>query len=72
MEVALEAGDKIKFMIGKASAGTFSLSDLPNNDTILLLVIFRQDATSAKASFESHVFANLLNAQVRSFYAEKK
>merc|ERR1719191_1167988 len=60
----LTAGDKLEFKVGDATAGTFSVSDLPNNDAVLLLVIHRHDATSTAVAFESHVFANLLNAQV--------
>jgi len=60
----LKAGDKLEFKVGDASAGTFSVSDLPNNDAVLLLVIHRHDQLSTAVSFESHVFANLLNAQV--------
>jgi len=60
----LKAGDKLEFKVGGASAGTFSVSDLPNNDAVLLLVIHRHDTLSTAVSFESHVFANLLNAQV--------
>merc|ERR1719458_1840293 len=60
----LKSGDKLEFKVGDASAGTFSVSDLPNNDAVLLLVIHRHDTLSTAVSFESHVFANLLNAQV--------
>jgi len=60
----LKAGDKLEFKIGDASAGTFSVSDLPNNDAVLLLIIHRHDQVSTAVSFESHVFANLMNAQV--------
>merc|ERR1719441_19974 len=60
----LKAGDKIEFKVGDAMAGTFSVSDLPENDAVLLLVIHRHDTISTAVSFESHVFANLLNAQV--------
>merc|ERR1719146_290593 len=60
----LKAGDKLEFKVGDASAGTFSVSDLPNNDAVLLLVIHRHDTLSTAVSFQSHVFANLLNAQV--------
>jgi len=60
----LKAGDKLEFKVGDAMAGTFSISDLPNNDAVLLLVIYRHDTLSTAVSFESHVFANLLNAQV--------
>lgn len=60
----MKAGDKLEFKIGGASAGTFAVSDLPNNDAVLLLIIHRHDQASTAVSFESHVFANLLNAQV--------
>jgi len=60
----LRSGDKLEFKVGDASAGTFSVSDLPNNDAVLLLVIHRHDTLSTAVSFESHVFANLENAQV--------
>jgi len=60
----MKAGDKLEFRVGDANAGTFSVSDLPNNDAVLLLVIYRHDTLSTAVSFESHVFANLLNAQI--------
>lgn len=60
----LKVGDKLEFKVGDANAGTFSVSDLPNNDAVLFLVIHRHDTLSTAVSFESHVFANLLNAQV--------
>merc|ERR1712032_819666 len=60
----LKAGDKLEFKVGDASAGTFAVSDLPNNDAVLLLVIHRHDTVSTAVSYESHVFANLMNAQV--------
>jgi len=60
----LKAGDKLEFMLGDASSGSFSVSDLPNNDAVLLLVVHRHDAASTAVAFESHIFANLPNAQV--------
>lgn len=60
----MKAGDKLEFKVGDASAGTFSVADLPNNDAVLLLVIHRHDTLSTAVAFESHVFANLANAQV--------
>lgn len=63
-ESPLKAGDKLEFRVGDASAGTFAVSDLPNNDAVLMLVIHRHDTLSTAVSFESHVFANLLNAQI--------
>jgi len=60
----MKPGDNFKFLVGGANAGTFAISDLPNNDAVLFLVIYRHDRLSTAVSFESHVFANLLNAQV--------
>jgi len=60
----MKPGDKLEFKVGDANAGTFSVSDLPNNDAVLFLAIHRHDTLSTAVSFESHVFANLLNAQV--------
>merc|ERR550537_186176 len=48
----LKAGDKLEFKVGDAGAGTFSVSDLPNNDAVLLLVIHRHDTLSTAVSFE--------------------
>jgi hypothetical protein len=63
-QASLKSGDKLEFKVGDASAGTFAVSDLPNNDAVMLLVIHRHDTLSTAVSFESHVFANLQNAQV--------
>jgi len=60
----MKNGDRLQFAIGKTDAGAFTVSDLPNNDAILMLVIFRHDTSSSAVSFESHVFANLANAQI--------
>jgi len=60
----LKDGDKLDFKVGDSSAGTFSVSGLPQNDAVLVLIIHRHDPLSTAVSFESHVFANLLNAQV--------
>merc|ERR1719498_1873176 len=61
---ALKAGDKIDFKVGDSSAGSFSVSELPNNDAVMLLVIYRHDTLSTAVSFESHVFSNLINSQI--------
>jgi len=60
----LKAGDKIDFRVGESSAGSFSVSELPGNDAVMLLVIFRHDTLSTAVSFESHVFSNLVNSQI--------
>lgn len=63
-EPPLHEGDKLDFRIGEASAGTFSVADLPESDAVLLLVIHRHDVYSTAVSFESHVFAHVENSQV--------
>ena len=35
----LRSGDKLEFKVGDASAGTFSVSDLPQNDAVLLALL---------------------------------
>jgi len=60
----LKTGDKLEFKVGDANAGSFAVSDLPNNDAVMLLVVHRHDTLSTAVSFESHVFANLLNSQI--------
>mmetsp|Transcript_2101 Transcript_2101/g.8202 ORF Transcript_2101/g.8202 Transcript_2101/m.8202 type:complete len:287 (-) Transcript_2101:192-1052(-) len=60
----MKAGDKLEFQLGGVSAGSFAVSDLPNNDAVLVLIIYRHDPMSTAVAFESHVFANLINAQI--------
>lgn len=60
----LEVGDEIEFRMDTQFSGVFRITELPNNDAIMLLVIHRHDAESAAVAFESHVFANLMNAQI--------
>ena len=50
--------------MGDTNAGTLAVSDLPNYDATLLLVIYRHDTLSTAVSFESYVFTNLLYTQV--------
>eukprot|EP00746_Dinoflagellata_sp_MGD_P013982 gnl/MRDRNA2_/MRDRNA2_130439_c0_seq1.p1 gnl/MRDRNA2_/MRDRNA2_130439_c0~~gnl/MRDRNA2_/MRDRNA2_130439_c0_seq1.p1 ORF type:complete len:259 (-),score=68.06 gnl/MRDRNA2_/MRDRNA2_130439_c0_seq1:56-832(-) len=60
----LKSGDKLDFKYDGSEAGSFTITDLPQNDATLLLVIHRHDVNSATVSFESHVFASLANAQI--------
>jgi len=60
----LQAGEKIDFKVADSSVGTFTISDLPQSDSVLLMVIYRHDTLSTAVSFESHVFANSMQAQV--------
>jgi len=51
----LRSGDKIEFKVDDASMGTFSVTDLPNNDAVLLLVTHSHDTLSTAVSFESRI-----------------
>jgi len=61
-EPQLKDGDKLEFKVGDASAGTYAVSALPQNDAVLLLVISRHDTASTAASFMSHIFASHFNS----------
>lgn len=63
-DAPLKSGDKLEFKLGDASAGSFAVSTLPDNDATLLLVVHRHDTKSTSVSFESHVFGNLASPQV--------
>lgn len=62
--VPIKTGDKLDFKVGNANAGTFTIDELPSNDATMLLVIYRHDTRSTTVSFASHVYSNLLNAQI--------
>lgn len=62
--IQLLTGDKLEFHIGDSNGGTFAVASMPDNDAVLLLVISRHDSQSSAVSFESHIFANLADAQV--------
>eukprot|EP00434_Breviolum_minutum_P034792 symbB.v1.2.030797.t2/scaffold3510.1/size55064/7 len=55
-ETAHKVNDKLDFRLGNATTGTFSVSDVPSKNALLLLVVFRHDVESTAVSFESHVF----------------
>ena len=57
-------GRQIGIQSGRCQCRHFSVSDLPNNDAVLLVVIHRHDTLSTAVAFEPHVVANLLNAQL--------
>lgn len=60
----MKVGDKLRFEVDGVRAGHFAVSDLPEGDAVLVLVVFRHDTVSQAVAFESHVFANLINAQI--------
>jgi len=60
----VKPGAKIDFKVGESNVGTFSISDLPQANAVLLMVFFRHDTQSTAVSFESHTFAQSSQAQV--------
>jgi len=60
----LQSGDKLEVKVGDAITGTFAVTELPNNDAVMLLVVKRHGNLGTSVAFESHIFANLRNAQV--------
>lgn len=52
----LSSGDKLQFNVGDAVVGTFAVTSLPSQDSVLLLVIHRRDVYSTAVAFESHIF----------------
>ena len=60
----IKAGDKLDFKVEDSSAGTFTLSELPQNDATLLMVIYRHDTLSNAVAFESHVYSNVEATQI--------
>jgi len=70
-KVQLKAGDRLDFLVGNTSAGTFAVQELPQNDAVMMLIIHRHDTATTTAAFQSHVFANLLNAQITTIDAYK-
>lgn len=71
VESPLKPGDKLEFKMDGTEVGTFSISDLPQNDATLMLALYRHDTLSSAVAFESHVFANLANSQVAVIDAYK-
>lgn len=64
LDAPMAPGDRLDFQLAGVSAGSFAVSDLPNHDAVLVLIIYRHDTLSTAVAFESHVFSNLLNAQI--------
>lgn len=63
-KVQLHTGDRLLFKFGEGVEGSFVVAELPSNDAVLMLVVYRHDPSSTAVAFESHVFANLVNAQI--------
>lgn len=60
----LKTGTKIDFKVADSIVGTFTISELPQSNAVLLMVIHRHDTVSTAVSFESHVFSDSNQAQV--------
>lgn len=60
----MRSGDRLEFKVGEVSQGSFSVSELPDNDAVLLLVVHKHDKDSTAMAFDSHVFGNIAGAQV--------
>lgn len=63
LAVDLRRGDSLEFLQSSSHLGSFSVSSVPQWDTLLLLVIHRRKSSS-RAAFASHVFAKAASAQV--------
>jgi len=61
--VDLRRGDSLEFLQDSTHLGSFSVSAVPQLDTLLLLVVHRRKS-SARPAFASHVFAKAKSAQV--------
>lgn len=61
---SMRVGDRINFKVEDNTVGTFDITDLPENDAVLLMVIHRHDTDSSAVSFQSHVFSNQHAAQI--------
>mmetsp|Transcript_35645 Transcript_35645/g.101585 ORF Transcript_35645/g.101585 Transcript_35645/m.101585 type:complete len:288 (-) Transcript_35645:31-894(-) len=63
-DAELTVGDRLEFSMGSTGAGTFEITDSPMHEAVLLLVVTRHDTLSTAMSFQSHIFAHVLNAQI--------
>lgn len=61
---AFRVNDRINFQVEGSTVGTFTITGLPENDAVLLMVIHRHDSDSTAVSFQSHVFSNQRAAQI--------
>jgi len=62
--IELHVGDRLEFLVNEAGAGIFAINELPNANAVLLLVMHRHDTLSTAVSFQSHVYATLVNPQI--------
>lgn len=62
--IQLKAGDRLDFQGDNLAHGSFTVGALSKSDSMLALVVSRQDKISTALSFMSHVFVPSKNAQV--------
>merc|ERR1719316_2672851 len=62
--VKLGRGDSMEFLKNGLHLGSFSVSDIPQRDALLLLVLHRRDKDSPVPRFSSHIFASVPHPQV--------
>ncbi|CAE7248329.1 unnamed protein product [Symbiodinium natans] len=64
----LKAGDNLEFKSGNATAGVFTVYDVPKHDAIFVLVAHKRAALASQSGYEldflSHVFAPADTAQL--------
>jgi hypothetical protein len=70
-EQLVEAGDAVDFKAEDEVVGTFTITELPRTNAVLLTVIRRHDEVSTAAAFDSHVFTASDAAQVAVIDAYK-
>lgn len=61
---AVKEGDRLEFRVAGRSLGTFTISELPESDSTLLLVVHRKMVSTEAVEFTSHMFAPSKQAQV--------
>jgi len=64
VSIQLKAGDRLDFQGDNLAHGSFTVGALSKSDSMLALVVSRQDKISTALSFMSHVFVPSKNAQV--------
>lgn len=69
LRFSAEAGDKFEFAVGGAVLGVFVVSELPQQDGMLLLVVRRHPSDTSTMLIESHAFAHVQSAQLAVFDA---
>ena len=67
----VEAGDAMDFKSKDVDVGTFTVTEVPRANAVLLMVIHRHDEETTAAAFDSHVFTESDGSQVAVIDAYK-